>query len=96
MNDEGESMSIVNLKDFRAQKRKEKIDKYWEQTRNTVDSMSLLAGEQKLLLRVSKMEEAIQRMQQFLLAHDDELELTQESIKNIKNVIVQMHKKLDA
>lgn len=88
-------MSITNLKDFKNQKKKEKLDRYWEQTRNTVDAASLLAGEADLLERVKKMEDAVHRMQQFLLAHDDELELTQESIKNIKNVIVQMHKKLD-
>jgi hypothetical protein len=88
-------MTIVNLKDFRNQKRKEKIDKFWEQTRNTVDAASLLSGEADLIERVRRMEDAMHRMQQFLLAHDDELELTQESLKNIKNVIVQMHKKLD-
>lgn len=88
-------MSITNLKDFKNQKKKEKLDRYWEQTRNNVDAASLLAGEADLLERVKKMEDAVHRMQQFLLAHDDELELTQESIKNIKNVIVQMHKKLD-
>lgn len=88
-------MSITNLKDFKNQRKKEKLDRYWEQTRNTVDAASLLAGEADLLERVKKMEDAVHRMQQFLLAHDDELELTQESIKNIKNVIVQMHKKLD-
>lgn len=88
-------MTVTNIKDFKNQKKKEKLDRYWEQTRNTVDAASLLAGEADLLERVKKMEDAVYRMQQFILAHDDELELTQESIKNIKNVIVQMHKKLD-
>ena len=87
--------TITNIKDFRNQKRKEKIDKYWEQTRRTVDAASILDGERDLIERMKKVEDALFRMQQFLLAHDDELELTQENIKNIKNVIVQLHKKLD-
>jgi predicted AlkP superfamily phosphohydrolase/phosphomutase len=87
--------TITNIQDFRSQKKKEKIDKYWERTKRTLDAVKKLNEETELMDRMERMEETMHRLQQFLLAHDDELELTQESIKNIKNVIVQMHKKLD-
>lgn len=87
-------MSITNLKDYKNQKRKEKIDKYWDRTKRTLDAVKSLNDDTELTSRIEKLEDSMHRMQQFLLSHDDELELTQESIKNIKNVIVQMHKDL--
>jgi hypothetical protein len=78
--------NIVNIKEYRTLKKKERIEKEWPRVNRVLSDLR----EDELFHRLEKIEEAVRHLQGFLLSHDLELDEVEKKINLLFKAVAKL------